>query len=726
MKISNINRRSFLTTGIGGTAGLKTAWALPHKFFGLSPYAKSNMAPENQVPFDLRYRQVHLDFHTSEDITGIGEQFDPDEFASTLQKARVNSITCFARCHHGWIYYDTKKFPERRHPHLTRNLVPEQIEACHKRNIRVPIYVTVQWDHFTAREHPEWLQVSVDGAFVGTPPYEAGFYRRLCMNSPYVDFLKAFLTELFESAPVDGLFLDIVHAQDCSCKYCLAGMDREGIDPSNTVLRQQYGYSVFKNFIDDNTAFIKQLDRTCSIFYNSGHIGPRHRNVIGGYTHLELESLPSGGWGYLHFPLTQRYARNLGIDCMGMTGKFHTSWGDFHSLKNKAALQFECFNMLALNGKCSIGDQLHPGGRIDPYTYELIGSVYSEIEKKEPWCIGARPITEIGVLTPEEFSGSTSRTAIPLIAFGAVRMLQEGGHQFDVLDSQSDFSKYKVLVLPDVIPATGELTPKLNNYVSSGGSLIASFESGLFEDKSDFGIKALGVRKLSDGPRDSNGELACGRAYPGNDYCEYIIPRGQIGKGLPETEHVMYMKGLDVETMAGSVSLASVTKSYFDRTYAHFCSHRQTPSSGKTGNPAIVRNGKAIYFSHPIFAQYQKNAPRWCKVLFLNALDILLPEPIVRIEAPTTTIVTVNEQAEKRRWIIHLLHYIPERRGEDFDIIEDVIPLSGVKVSAKAPGSVKKISCVPQMYNLDFRAWGERVEFVLPELNGHQMVEVSF
>jgi len=78
---------------------------------------------------DLRFRQIHLDFHTSEGIEGIGVDFDPEEFASTIEKAGVNSITCFARCHHGWIYYDTKLFPERRHPHLARNLRSPESES---------------------------------------------------------------------------------------------------------------------------------------------------------------------------------------------------------------------------------------------------------------------------------------------------------------------------------------------------------------------------------------------------------------------------------------------------------------------------------------------------------------------------------------------------------------------------------------------------------------------
>lgn len=61
----------------------------------------------------LHYRQVHLDFHTSGLIPDIGAEFDPDEFAAAVEKAHVDSITCFARCHHGWLYYDSKAMPER-------------------------------------------------------------------------------------------------------------------------------------------------------------------------------------------------------------------------------------------------------------------------------------------------------------------------------------------------------------------------------------------------------------------------------------------------------------------------------------------------------------------------------------------------------------------------------------------------------------------------------------
>jgi hypothetical protein len=675
---------------------------------------------------DLRFRQIHLDFHTSELIQGIGSQFDPEEFAATLEKARVDSITCFARCHHGWIYYDTKINPERRHPHLVTNLLKEQIEACHARAIRVPIYTTVQWDHYTASRHPDWLTMDEKGCIVGTPPFEAGFYRELCLNSPYVEtFLKPHVQEILETLPTDGLFLDIVRPLACACRHCREKMEAEGMEPSDARARRQFGLLTVNRFKQDMTRFVRQFNAECSIFYNAGHVGTRHRPVASAYTHFELESLPSGGWGYLHFPLAMRYARTLGLDCLGMTGKFHTSWGDFHSFKNEAALQYECFRMLALGAQCSIGDQLHPLGRIDRHVYELVESVYSQVEKKEPWCRKARPVTEIGVLTPEEFHGAEIG-GLPPALMGITRMLEESAHQFDIVDSASDLARFKVVVLPDAIPVSAELADKLQAYLDGGGALLASFEAGMNGEKTAFTLQALGVRLKSEGPRDLNGELVRGKIYDRADYVEYVLPQGALGKGLAETEVALYIRGMDVEAEPDAEVLMSKVLPYFDRTYQHFCSHRQTPSSGQAGGPAVVKNGRVIYFANPIFSEYNAVAPRWEKQLVLNALALLLPEPLVRHTGPSTLQVTVNEQAADKRWVVHLLHYIPERRSQTIDIIEDVIPLDDIDISVRVPGTVTGVVCVPEATSLTYRQVGDRVEFTLPRLVGHQMITLGF
>jgi hypothetical protein len=74
------------------------------------------------------------------------------------------------------------------------------------------------------------------------------------------------------------------------------------------------------------------------------------------------------------------------------------------------------------------------------------------------------------------------------------------------------------------------------------------------------------------------------------------------------------------------------------------------------GGPAVIKNGRTIYFANPIFSEYNAFAPRWEKQLFLTALGLLLPDPLVWHAGPTTLQVTVNEQPDERRWIVHLRH----------------------------------------------------------------------
>ncbi len=674
------------------------------------------------TPTDLRFRQIHLDFHTSEAITGIGAEFNADEFTETLARAHVNSITCFARGHHGWLYYPSEKFPERVHPHLEVNLLGEQIRACHARDIRVPIYVTVQWDHYTATQHPEWLLTDEEGRIQGTPPFEAGFYRNLNVNSPYVDFLKAHVQEITELFDVDGFFFDIVQPRPSTDRFTQEKMHAADLDPSSAEQRQQFALDSLNHFKRDMSHFVRNLVSDATIFYNAGHVGPRHRPVQEAYSHWELESLPSGGWGYVHFPLAARYARTLDLGVLGMTGKFHTAWGDFHSYKNQAALEFECFQMLALNAKCSIGDQLPPRGKLDAATYELIAPVYAAVERKEPWCRGAVGLADIGLLTTEEFTGER----VPPATAGAVRLLQESAQQFDILDAQSDLSPYRVVMLPDFIPLDANLAAKLEAYVDGGGALIATFESGLSPDGSDFASDLFGVKKTGDGPRDAAGRLVRGRHFVRADYVEYLLPREALGAGLPATEHAMYMRGLDVAPLENVEILADLVPSYFDRTWAHFCSHRQTPSAGEVAGAAAVQRGRVIYFRHPLFSQYNQNAPRWVKTLLRNALSRLLPDPLVQHDGPSTLLAALNEQpAEDRpesRLVLHLLHYIPERRGVEFDVIEEVIPLHEITISLRTARTVSSVVTAPEGEALDFAERAGRIELTLPKLLGHQIV----
>lgn len=659
----------------------------------------------------LRFRQVHLDFHNTEHIPDIGINFDCDTFAKTLHEAKVNSITCFARCHHGWLYYDSKGMPEMIHPNAKMaNLLNEQIKACHKYDIKVPVYTSVQWDEAIAKKHWDWLVLNEDGAPFGQKTFMPGFYRNICLNSPYVDYLKAHIKDLFDSidTPLDGLFLDILNLQPCACARCVKEMQDMGINPVDKDNRFKFALKVMDRFKRDMTKFIHSIQPDCPIFYNAGHIGVNHKDVLDTFTHLEIESLPGGYWGYDHFPATAKYTRTLGLDFMGMTGKFHTDWGDFGSYRTQPALEYECFRSLAYTGKCSIGDQLHPDGKLSIPAYDLIGKVYSQIEEKEKWCEDVKPVTEIGVFSPEEYCNAGSQlTTSDLV--GAVRMLTEMGIQFDVLDSRSNLSGYKLLILPDNIVVDDTFEETLSQYINNGGKIIASYKSGMKPDGCSFS-NIIGVDKI------------CDASYSP----DYIVAQGEIAEGLYDTEYVMYLKSIQVALREGTQELIKTNVPYFNRTWEKYSGHKHTPSSGKYGYPAVTRNKNVIYFAHPIFTQYKKNGSRWIRTLVSNAIDMLIGERIIRHNGPSSLEVTLNVQQEQERYIMHLLHYIPERRTEMMDIIDDIIPLYNTKFFVNTDKEISNIKMVPENIPIEFEKNGNTVYFVVDKINGHQMIELGY
>ena len=107
-----------------------------------------------QTKHPLRYRQIHLDFHTSPHIPGIGAKFDKKRWQETLKDAAVDSITLFSKCHHGWSYHPTKV--GKIHPHLNFDLLRAQYDATKEIGINAPIYLSAGFDQMAADEQPGW------------------------------------------------------------------------------------------------------------------------------------------------------------------------------------------------------------------------------------------------------------------------------------------------------------------------------------------------------------------------------------------------------------------------------------------------------------------------------------------------------------------------------------------------------------------------------------------
>jgi hypothetical protein len=663
----------------------------------------------------LAFRQVHLDFHTSPDIDGIGSEFDKAQFQAALKEGHVNSVTLFAKCHHGWSYFDSEKTP--RHPNLNFDLLKAQIEACKEIGVRTPIYISAGLDDVKADEHPEWREVTTEGKYGGwsTSPLEAGF-KMMCFRTPYLDLLVEQVEEVARAFPdCHGIFLDIIHQWECCCPWCMRWMEERGLDASVEADRQTCARDALEQYYKRLTAACRCENPDMPVFHNSGHVQRGQRQLLDHFSHLELESLPTGGWGYDHFPLSAKHVQTLGIDFLGMTGKFHTTWGEFGGYKHPNALRYECGAMLAYGAKCSIGDQLPPTGKADRSTYRLIGEAFKEVEAKEPWCEGVVSVADIGLLSSRACTGEWHTWIKGEDAdYGAVRLLLDAGFLFDVLDLEADFSKYRMLILPDECVISRELEAKLRAYLDEGGKLLFTGSSGL---RNTFQI------------------FDCGATIEGWSEMrpDFVLPTKDLRPDWIDSPFVMYGQCQRMR-MEDGTSLGAVFDPYFNRTYQHYCSHQHTPAKTQpSGFVCGSAKGGVMHLAHTVFTQYRAVGASALKDYVAAAIRSHLGAPIAEASLPSTGRFTVFHQPKENRWAMHLL-YAPtvlrgsqldigggttDGKGRETEIIEDFVPLRDITVRTSLP--VSKAILQPQGIELPVKDG----QFIVPEFEGHQIIELS-
>ena len=665
--------------------------------------------------FKIPQRQVHLDFHTSGHIEGIGSHFDKEQFKRCLKKGHVNSITVFAKCHHGWSYYPSEV--NSMHPQLKFDLLGAMLEACREAGAESPIYISAGLDDVYCTAHP-------DQAFKrrrDTPPFVSDktyngiryfdpdpaakrpHFILLCFNTPYLEKLCSEVREVVRRYNPVGLFLDICSPKVCYCEYCKKTVLELGLDESDDESYRIVAEKTYKKYTEAIREAATSIKPDVRIFHNGGHIQMGRRDHAHMDTHLELESLPTSDWGYDHFPKSAAYVHNLGMEYLGMTGKFHEGWGEFGGFKHPNALKYEVALSLAFGAKCSIGDQMHPHGYLDEATYSLIGQAYAIAEEREPYCYDIERVTDIGVLA-EEVVGVNKNCKSDT---GASRILFEGKYLFDFIDLECDFSKYKLIILPDNIKCVGEVKEKLDAYVSGGGKILASGSSATDENGNfvyDFGVKFCGVSE---------------------NQPSYFYP-SYNALGLPPTSYVIYDKFFNVEP-AGAEIQGYNRKSFFNRSYERFCSHLHTPSSDVDSTPAIAYGKNGAYIAWNVFTEYATKGSYINKDTVIRVLERLLGESkSLETTLPSAGVVTLNDQPKEKRLVLHTLYAIPIQRGTGIQVIEDLTPVYNTEFKIRTDKPIKRAVLVPEGVEIPLDKNCGVYSFTIPEFTSSQLVALEY
>jgi len=659
------------------------------------PQGKTNPA---KVPVKIHLPKYCLfyDNHTMPACPDVGANFDAEAFTDRIKRCGVDQLTFHARCNLGMAYYDTKI--GIKHPSLKYDLFGKLADACKRKDIALIAYLNGGISSAEGLLHREWTTLYFDGREYREPRFTP-YVRTMCYNTPYRDHLIAMVEEIAHNYPVSGFFIDCLAGYPCVCPICVKEMKERGIDWNNKDEVIKFSEFSALRMSRDIAKAARAINPEFQLYFNG--VPFEEQAEIG--TWLECEDLPTAGWGYEYLPVLSHYMRTLGDKpIMNMNGRFY-DWGDFGGLRPEAAIKSELLYGLANGMRPNIGGHFHPRGDLENAVLDRIEKIYKELQTMERWFDNAKNLTEIAIV----YSGKVQNIGGNKPLKSAVRMLSELKQQFDVVTEFSDWSKYKVLVIPDDIIFNEEITRRVKAHIAAGKAVISSGSSGLNQGKIQFALEEeWGIKFKKECDFDP----------------AYFTVGKNFNRSLPDMPLSLYSSGIDVEPLPGTSVEANLIKPYYNRGWDGEYAFYYNPPEKVTDKPALTVNGEVAHFSHRIFSGYYDQAPVELRTVFGNVLDKFLPDPLIKQEnLPSFSRVFVTEQPGRR--MVHLLSYVPELRGSKTQIIEEPIELHDVKISLRNDGKTpKKVYLAPERKSLPFRIIDGYVNVTIPVSNGYSLV----
>jgi len=501
----------------------------------------------------------------------------------------------------------------------------------------------------------------------------------------------------------DGFWFDIYHIGKANYnEVALARMKKEGVDINDVKAVENSHAQALKAHMKDLRELIAKYHPKATVFFNSAtHLDDKSiftERLYDMNTQAELEDLPTTWGGYDKLPLEAKYHLQQGTPVVAMSGKFHKAWGEFGGFKHPDAMKYEAASMIANGVSCNFGDQLHPSGEMDMETYRIIGEAFKYVEKIEKYGLGGVPASKLGMwLTLDNAADH-----------GVVNILLETHNDF-IVANEKNLDKLELLIIPSANRLSLEQANTINDWVKKGGKLIVFGKGALDKDGKRF-ILDVGAEFL----KKSDFQF------------DYTVVKQDITKNIVTSPFLNYESGLLVKTTTGS-ALAMVREPYFNRTYAQYNGHRETPYKLEDSQyPAVVRNGNVIYFTHSLDQLYYTHGVRLHRELVNNAIDLLNKKPMLKVEnLPSCGRVSLLHQEAEKRYVAHLLYGPAILRGE-VQVIEDLVPISDVEIEVNVSEKVKNVYAVPSNEKLKFSKNEKILKIKVPKFKMHTIIVLEY
>ncbi len=521
-----MKRRNFIrTTGIG------SAFAMAG-----SPAMANFMVMDNDTWFDrpMRWAQLTL-------VENDPGRFDPDFWLSYFKQIHADAATLSA----GGIvaYYPTNVPLHHRSDWLgSSDPFGYLVEGCRKMGMSI----VARTDPHAARQivydaHPDWIAVTANGEkrrHWANPELWV-----TCALGPYnFEFMTMVHQEIMERYQPDGIFSNRWAGHGiCYCEHCIRNFKAwSGLELPRSNDRFN---PVWQKYNEWNTYRLKELwllwdgiirkQKSTSRFIPNGFpdkvITGKLSDIV--FTDHQARSGVVPPWS--NGKVAKELRASIGMKPLG--GIFSVGVEEQYRWKDSVQSEAEIRVWVA---ECT-ANGMRPwftkfsGVLYDKRWLGTVDKIYQVLYRNERYLRNIAPLARVGMLFSEQnpnYGGNPWQQKSGDHASGMYHALLENRIPFEMVNASlldpDHLKPFKLLVLPNISTLSDAQCDQLRKFVDGGGSLVATFETSLYDEKgkarNDFGLNDLfGVSydKKVEGPMQNSylrlkGDPANGRFHP--------------------------------------------------------------------------------------------------------------------------------------------------------------------------------------------------------------------
>jgi hypothetical protein len=739
-----LNRRTFLKTGAAAlplAASLDPAFALTPgqtttaSMLGLIPLPP-RLAAENPaaLSWQQKVRRVGQSNMTEHDPAVMNIEEWADYWHSAGTDVVFVSVT-------GILAFYPSKVKFHRHGKFlnNRDFFGECLTAAKKRGMRVVARMSPDLNWPDALEaHPEWAMRYKDGSVQHNTEDPRLF--KTCMFSSFMDdYVPAVMREVNSLYDVDCFYTNgwppIGMLPECYCSIC-----SKLPPPGTPAYWRAFNDRLFELWIKYD-AIAKEKKPDSFYFANLGgnvHASPNLDRL--GKTAVWFQGDNQGRtnddpavWGatlqarVCNAVLDGKFAANI-------TAAYSTGvvrWRN--ASKNPAEAQMWMNETLA-GGLALyyhfIGSE---DGLGEDRRWQKVGAAYFQWSAKHDAHLRARrSIADIGVVMGQStqllYKGpatAQSRTYMRETTHGLYETLLRGRYTFDYvhedrLDAEH-LSKYRALLMPNIAMLSDRQCQQIRDYVQSGGSLMASFETSLYDEnlqpRSDFGLAdLLGISKAGD-VIGTNGNAYYARIEHPNASAQHPILEGFSNTNwLPGSQNRIPLKPV-------ADPILTVVPGF-----VQYPPELAYPPVSHTDEPAVVLretgSSRIAFFPGDIERTYWLTGHGDLLRLMHNTLRWLTrDERIVHVEGDGFVEMLAWETTPG--YAIHLLNYTNPNAHHSW--MQSTYPLGPQTVSMKLPSGVKvkSVALLRSEQSVLFHLDGDTLRFTIPRVEDYEVAAIT-